>query len=149
MTTMTQNITNVHQVFIRATPEAIWEAITRPEFTVKYFYGTRVESDLAVGSPFLYRAGDSEELLVEGEVIESDPPKRLAVSWRFLYDPELAAEEPSRVTWEIEPQEGGYCKFTAVHEGLGEKSAAQVSGGWPLIISGLKTLLETGKPLAG
>ena len=149
MTTMTQNITNVHQVFIRATAEQIWEAITKPEFTLKYFYGTRVESDLAVGSPFLYRAGDSDELLVEGEVLEADPPRRLTVSWRFLYDPELAAEEPSRVTWEIEPQDGGYCKFTAVHEGLGAKSAEHVSGGWPYIVSGLKTLLETGKPLAG
>ena len=149
MTTMTQNITHVHQVFIRATAEQIWEAITKPEFTLKYFYGTRVESELAVGSPFLYRAGDSDELLVEGEVLESDPPKRLSVSWRFLYDPELAAEEPSRVTWEIEPQEGGYCKFTAVHDELGPKTAAHVSGGWPYIVSGLKTLLETGAPLAG
>jgi uncharacterized protein YndB with AHSA1/START domain len=149
MTTMTQNITHVHQVFIRATAEQIWEAITKPEFTSKYFYGTRVESSLAVGSPFLYRAGDSDELLVEGEVLESDPPKRLSVSWRFLYDPELAGEEPSRVTWEIEPQEGGYCKFTAVHDGLGEKSAEHASGGWVYIVSGLKTLLETGEPLAG
>jgi uncharacterized protein YndB with AHSA1/START domain len=149
MTTMTQNITTVHQVYIRATAEQIWEAITKPEFTLKYFYSTRVESDLAVGSPFLYRAADSDELLVEGEVLESDPPKRLSVTWRFLYDPELAAEEPSRVTWEIEPQEGGYCKLTAVQEGLGEKAAEQVSGGWPYILSGLKTLLETGKPLAG
>jgi uncharacterized protein YndB with AHSA1/START domain len=148
MTTTTQNITHVHQVFIRATAEEIWEAITKPEFTLKYFYGTRVESELRVGSPFLYRAGDSDELLVEGAVLESDPPKRLSVSWRFLYDPELAAEEPSRVTWEIEPQEGGYCKFTAVHDGLGAKSAEHVAGGWPYIVSGLKTLLETGKPLA-
>lgn len=149
MTTMTQNITHVHQVFIRATAEQIWEAITKPEFTVKYFYGTRVDSDLAVGSPFLYRAGDRDELLVEGEVLESDPPKRLSVSWRFLYDPELAAEAPSRVTWEIEPQDGGYCKFTAVHDELGPKTAEHVSGGWPYIISGLKTLLETGTPLTG
>ena len=149
MTTMTQTVTNVHQVYIRATPEEIWEAITKPEFTLKYFYGTRVESDLRVGSPFLYRAADSEELIVEGEVLESDPPRRLSVSWQFLYDPELAAEEPGRVTWEIEPQDGGYCKFTAVHEGLGPKAAAQVKGGWPYIVSGLKTLLETGKPLAG
>jgi uncharacterized protein YndB with AHSA1/START domain len=149
MTTMTQNITNVHQVYIRATAEQIWEAITKPEFTLKYFYGTRVESDLAVGSPFLYRAADSDELIVEGEVLESDPPKRLSVTWRFLYEPDLAAEGPSRVTWEIEPQEGGYCKFTALHEGLGPKAAEQVSGGWPYIVSGLKTLLETGVPLAG
>jgi uncharacterized protein YndB with AHSA1/START domain len=149
MTTMTQNITNVHQVFIRASAEQIWEAITKPEFTLKYFYGTRIESDLAVGSPFLYRAADSDELLVEGEVVESDPPKRLSVTWRFLYDPELAAEDASRVTWEIEPQEGGYCKLTAIHEGLGPKAAEQVSGGWPYILSGLKTLLETGEPLAG
>jgi uncharacterized protein YndB with AHSA1/START domain len=147
MTTMTQNITSVHQVFIRATADEIWEAITRPEFTVKYFYGTRVESDLAVGSPFLYRAGASDEVLVDGEVLESDPPKRLTVSWRFLYDPELAAEEPSRVTWEIEPNDEGYCKLTAVHSELGEKTAEHVAGGWPWIVSGLKTLLETGKPL--
>jgi uncharacterized protein YndB with AHSA1/START domain len=147
MSTMTQKITQVYQVYIQATPEQIWEAITRPEFTVKYFYGTRVESDLAVGSPFLYRGGDSDEVLVDGEVIESDPPKRLTVSWRFLYEPELAAEEPSRVTWEIEPQEGGYCKFTALHEELGAKTAEHVAGGWPWIVSGLKTLLETGKAL--
>jgi uncharacterized protein YndB with AHSA1/START domain len=149
MTTMTQNITQVYQVYIQATPEQIWEALTRPEFTQKYFYGTRVESELRVGSPFVYRAGDSEDLLVDGEVLESDPPKRLTVSWRFLYDPELAAEEPSQVTWEIEPQDGGYCKFTAVHSELGEKTAEHVAGGWPWIVSGLKTLLETGKPLAG
>jgi uncharacterized protein YndB with AHSA1/START domain len=149
MTTMTQNITHVHQVFIRASAEQIWEAITKPEFTLKYFYGTRVESDLRVGSPFLYRAADSDDLIVEGEVLESDPPNRLSVSWRFLYEPELAAEGPSRVTWEIEPQEGGYCKFTALHEGLGPKAAAEVSGGWSYIVSGLKTLLETGTPLAG
>ena len=69
--------------------------------------------------------------------------------WRSLYDPELAAEEPSRVTWEIDPQEGGYCKFTAVQDGLGPKVAEHVAGGWPWIISGLKTLLETGEWLAG
>ena len=90
MTTMTQNITNVHQVFIRASAEQIWEAITKPEFTLKYFYGTRVESD-SVGRRSLPR-GDSDDLLVEGEVLESDPPKRLG-RWRFLYEPELAAEE--------------------------------------------------------
>ena len=149
---MTQHITHVHQVFIRATAEQIWEAITKPEFTLKYFYGTRVESELRVGSPFLYRAGDSDELLVEGEVLESDPPKRLSVSWRFLYDPELAAEEPSRVTWEIDPQDGGYCSLTVTHDQLegAPKTAQSVSGaGWMMVLSGLKTLLETGKPLAG
>jgi uncharacterized protein YndB with AHSA1/START domain len=147
MSTMTQKITQVYQVYIQATPEQIWEAITRPEFTVKYFYGSRVHSDLTPGSRWDMFDSDDKEQLVDGEVIEADPPKRLTVSWRFLYDPELAAEEPSRVTWEIEPQEGGYCKFTAVHDELGAKTAEHVAGGWPWIVSGLKTLLETGKAL--
>jgi uncharacterized protein YndB with AHSA1/START domain len=147
MSTMTQKITQVYAVYIQATPEQIWEALTRPEFTQKYFYGSRVRTDLTPGSPFEMYDGDDKEQLVDGEVLESEAPKRLTVSWRFLYDPELAAEEPSQVTWEIEPQDGGYCKFTAVHSELGAKTAEHVAGGWPWIVSGLKTLLETGKSL--
>lgn len=106
MTTMAQSTTQVYQVFIKATPEQIWDAITKPEFTSKYFYGGQVESTLEPGTPYLFKFADGSTG-VEGEVLDSDPPRRLVHTWRSLYDPELADEEPSRVTWEIEPDEGG------------------------------------------
>jgi hypothetical protein len=90
-------------------------------------------------------------VLVDGEVLESDPPHRLVHTWRALYDPETASEPHSRVSWEIEPQDGGFTKLTVVHDRLEEapKTALSVAGGWSFVLSGLKTLLETGKPLAG
>lgn len=152
MTTVTEiNTTQVYQVFIKATPEQIWEAITNPDFTEKYFYGSRVKSTLAVGSPYTGWSGDESQQLVDGEVLESDPPRRLSATWRSLWDPAQADEPYSRVTWEIEAQEGGYSSLTVVHDQLQEslKTAESVAGGWSFILSGLKTLLETGEPLAG
>jgi uncharacterized protein YndB with AHSA1/START domain len=150
MTTGTQNqTTQVYQVFIKASPEQIWEAITKPEFTEKYFYGSVIDSTFEVGAPYLGLSGDRSEKLVDGEVLEADPPRRLRTTWRALYDPETAAEPHSRVTWEIEPQDGGFTKLTVVHDQLEEslKTAESVAGGWSYILSGLKTLLETGEPL--
>lgn len=149
MTTVTEiNTTQLYQVFIKATPEQIWEAITNPEFTKKYLYGTRAEFDLRPGGSFRSLAGDSDELMVEGEVLEVDEPRKLVQTWRFMYDPELAAEGFTRVTWDIEEGEGGVTKLTATHELEGApKTAEHVAGGWSYILSGLKTLLETGKPL--
>ena len=148
MTTMTAQTTQVYQVFIKATSEEIWEAITRPEFTERYFYGARISI-----TPDGYRSlGPEDEVWGDAAVAEFDPPRRLVHGWRSLYDPALAAEEESRVTWEIEPQEGGYCSLTVVHDQLegAPKTAESVSGaGWTMVLSGLKTLLETGKPLAG
>jgi uncharacterized protein YndB with AHSA1/START domain len=152
MTTVTEiNTTQVYQVFIKATPEQIWEAITNPDFTQKYFYGSRVKSTFEVGSAYGGWSGDENQQLVDGEVLESDPPRRLATTWRALYDPETADEPHSRVSWEIEAQEGGYSKLTVVHDQLEEslKTAESVSGGWSFVLSGLKTVLETGEPLAG
>jgi uncharacterized protein YndB with AHSA1/START domain len=146
MTTMVQTTTQVYQVFIKATPEAIWEAITKPEFTAQYFYGARIEAT----NGRIRSLGPEGEVWGDEAVSEFDPPRRLVHQWRSLYDPELAAEEPSRVTWEIEPQEGGYSMLTVVHDQLegAPKTAASVSGaGWMMVLSGLKTLLETGKPL--
>ena len=149
MTTMTETTTQVYQVFIKAAPDAIWDAITRPEWTQKYFYGTRVEYDLRPGGSFRSLAGDGEEVLVDGEVVEVDAPRKLVQTWRFLYDPELTAEGFTRVTWEIEAGESGATKLTAIHELEGApKTAKHVAGGWSYILSGLKTLLETGGPLA-
>ena len=148
MTTTTAQTTQVYSVFIRATPEAIWEAITTPEFTVKYFHGARISV-----VPEHHRAlGPDEEVWGDAEVAEWDPPRRLVHGWRSLYDAELAEEAESRVTWEIEPQDDGTTQLTVVHDRLegAPRTAASVSGaGWMYVLSGLKTLLETGEPLAG
>ena len=148
MTTATEITTQVYQVFIKATPEAIWDAITRPEFTERYFYGARI----ATVDGRRRAHGPEGELWADEPIFESDPPRRLVHGWRSLYDPELADEEPSRVSWEIEPQDGGFSKLTVVHDRLegAPKTAASVSGaGWMMVLSGLKTLLETGQPLSG
>jgi uncharacterized protein YndB with AHSA1/START domain len=144
MTTATELATQVYSVFVRATPEQVWDAITKPEFTEKYFYGVRIE--LRDGRRFSSMSGqDWSE-----EVLESDPPRRLVHRWSSAYDPEQAAEEPSRVTWEIEPQDGGVTRLTVVHDQLerSPKTAESVAGGWAYVLSGLKTLLETGEPLS-
>jgi uncharacterized protein YndB with AHSA1/START domain len=147
--TMTAGPKQVYQVYIKASAEQIWAAITKPEFTSLYFYGARVETTGETGSPIRYYARDSDQLWGDDVVIEADRPRRLVMGWRSLYDPELAAEQRSRVTWEIEEQPGGVCKLTVIHDQLegAPKTAASVSGGWMFIISGLKTVVETGEPL--
>jgi len=147
MTTTTGLTTQVYQVFIKASPEKLWEAITTPGYTARYFHGARIEisRDRAVSH------GPDGSTWGDGPVFEYNPPWRLVHQWRSMYDPEMAAEEPSRVTWEIEPHEDGYCKLTLTHDRLAgaPKTAASVSGpGWMFVLSGLKTLLETGQPLA-
>jgi uncharacterized protein YndB with AHSA1/START domain len=148
MTTMTAQATQIYQVFIRATPEAIWEAITTPEFTQRYFYGARIENT----AEHHHALGPEGQVWADSPTFEFDPPKRLVHGWRSMYDPELAAEAESRVTWEIEAQDGGYSLLTVTHDQLegAPKTAESVSGaGWMMVLSGLKTLLETGEPLAG
>jgi uncharacterized protein YndB with AHSA1/START domain len=145
MSTATATTTQVYQVFIKATPEQIWDAITKPEFTSKYFHGVTIDT-----TPTLRQTYYNDELANTVDVLEYDPPRRLVHSWLSFYDPELAAEEPSRVTWEIEPQDGGYSLLTLVHDQLegAPKTAASVAGpGWMMVLSGVKTLLETGEAL--
>ena len=144
----TQTTVQVYQVFIKATPEQIWDAITKPEFTAQYFYGAQ-HRDHAGAAPraLARRADDWGERPGRSSGTRRS---RLVHEWRSLYDPEMAAEEPSRVTWEIEPQDGGISQLTVTHDQLegAPKTAASVSGaGWMMVLSGLKTLLETGKPL--
>jgi uncharacterized protein YndB with AHSA1/START domain len=145
MTTLTAQTTQIYSVVIVATPEQIWDAITKSEFTQQYFYGARID---VRGSRRFSAIGDMEW---DDEVLEADPPRKLVHGWVSGYDSDLAAEEPSRVTWEIEPQDGGITKLTVVHDQLEEslKTAESVTGGWSYVLSGLKTLLETGEPLAG
>jgi uncharacterized protein YndB with AHSA1/START domain len=150
MTTTTTTATQLYEIFIKATPERIWEAITQPEFTTRYFYGSAIVSTFEPGAVFNGWSGDREQLLVDGEVLEADPPRLLRHTWRALYDEETALEPYSRVTWEIEAQGGGFSKLTVVHDELesAPKTAESVAGGWSYVLSGLKTLLETGEPLA-
>ena len=147
MTTITEiQTTQVYQVFIKATPEQIWDAITKPEFTQKYFHGAR-----HTVTPEHYDSrGPNDEVWADEDVFEFDPPRKLAHGWRSLYSPELRDEEASRVTWEIEAGEDGVCLLTVVHDRLegAPKTAASVSGaGWMGVLSSLKTLLETGEAL--
>ena len=148
MTSTTAQATQIYQVFIKASPERIWEAITTPDLSERYFHGARIEN-----TPDRHIShGPDGSVWGDGAVMEFNPPRRLVHEWRSMYDPDLAGEEPSRVTWEIEPQDGGYCKLTLTHDRLDDapKTAASVSGGgWMFVLSGLKTLLETGEPLSG
>jgi uncharacterized protein YndB with AHSA1/START domain len=147
MSTMTAQATQVYTIVIKATPEAIWDAITQPQFTAQYFYGARISV-----VPDRYTSlGPDGQLWGDESVYEYDPPRKLVHGWRSRYSDELAAEDESRVTWEIQPQDNATCVLTVVHDQLegAPKTAASVSGiGWMTVLSGLKTLLETGKPLA-
>lgn len=135
----------VYCVFIKATPEQVWEAIVDPAFTERYFHGVTIEI-----TPEVRRSFRGGELRSEVAVLEYEPPRRLVHAWVSYYDPDLAAEEPSRVTWELEPQEDRTTLLTVVHDQLEDspKTAENVAGtGWMYVLSGLKTLLETGEPL--
>jgi uncharacterized protein YndB with AHSA1/START domain len=147
MTVRTDPSTQVYQVFIRTTPERIWAAITDPDETARYFHGARIRN-----TPERHVShGPGGQTWGDGAVFEWDPPRRLVHEWGSLYDPELASEPASRVTWEIEQQEGGVCLLTVTHDRLEDapKTAASVAGpGWMFVLSGLKTVLETGQPLA-
>jgi uncharacterized protein YndB with AHSA1/START domain len=137
----------VYVVFIKASPEAVFEAITTPEFTRRYFYG----AGISISADAYRSQGPDGSDWGSGATFEFDPPRRVVHEWRSGYDPDLGAEPPSRVTWEITPGDDGTCMLTVTHDRLGEspKTAASVAGpGWMRVLSGLKTLLETGKPLA-
>ena len=138
----------VYVVYINVTRDRVWDALTKAEFTSRYFYGTELHSDLKVGSRFFYTTPDGTPM-VDGKLIESDPPRRLVHTWSAQYDPSLAAEPPSRVTWVLEEEPGGVTKLTVVHDGFEHETAtyASVAGGWPRVLSALKTFLETGESL--
>ena len=136
----------VFEVYIRATPERVWQGVTDGELTSQYYFGSSVKSDWQPGSRFEMTSPDGSEVWVEGEVLEVDPPRRLVQSFRAHWDPGMEQEEPSKVTWDVEAM-GDATRLRVTHEDLSEAAARQVSGGWPQILSGLKTLLETGEPL--
>lgn len=136
----------VYVTYIETTPEKLWEALTSSEFTRQYWFGAEVRSDFRVGSPFaLVMDGATTD---SGEILEADPPRRLSYSFKHEFYEELRNEPASRVTFTLEPF-GRLVKLTVAHDGLveGGKYRGAVSTGWPAILSGLKSLLETGKVL--
>jgi uncharacterized protein YndB with AHSA1/START domain len=171
MTTETEtNLTvQVYRVYIKATPERIWSAITDPDWTQRYGYGGRAEYDLRAGGAYRAFASDAmkkagaemgfptPDVIVDGEVIEADPPRKLVQTWRMLMDESMAAEGHTRLTYEIQQGKGGVTKLTVIHELEGAPQLALMvsggnedegaGGGWSWVLSDLKTLLETDSPM--
>ncbi|KIS28629.1 ArsR family transcriptional regulator [Arthrobacter sp. SPG23] len=136
----------IFEIYIKTTPERLWEAITDGEIRSKYQFGSVITSAWTPGSRFEMGNPTSGDLLGEGENLEVDPPRRLVQSMRALWGEDVKAEGTSRVTWEIEPV-GDSCRLTVTHDQLRDGANDQLFGGWPMILSGLKTWLETGELL--
>jgi uncharacterized protein YndB with AHSA1/START domain len=136
----------VFEIYIRTTPERLWQAIIDPDVRARYQFGARIESDWAAGSTYRVAHPDAPGPLIEGENLEIDPPRRLVQSFHAVWDDNVAAEGTSRVTWDIEPV-GDSCRLTVTHDQLREGADEHLYGGWPMILSGLKTWLETGEEL--
>ena len=136
----------VFEIYIKTTPERLWEAITDPEMRKVYSFGVGISSDWAKGSRYEAVHDGAGIAISEGENLEVDPPNRLVQSFTALWSDEVKDEGTSRVTWEIEPV-GDSCRLTVTHDQLREGANSELYGGWPMILSGLKTLLETGELL--
>ena len=163
-------VVQVHRVYIRATAQAIWDAITQPEWTAKYGYTGYVEYDLRPGGAYRvrptegFRAGAEAQghqlpdVIISGEVLEADPPRKLVTTFRMLMDPQTAAEPATRITHEIVDKGNGVCSLTLTHELDGAPVLAAIVGGtWEdqgaggghtWVLNDLKTLLETGRAFA-
>jgi DNA-binding transcriptional ArsR family regulator/uncharacterized protein YndB with AHSA1/START domain len=142
-----ESLKHVYEVFIRTTPDKLWDAITSGDMTQKYFYGSIVKSSLVAGAAMDWVSPKGEPM-INGKIVEIDPPRRLVHSFASAWNPDSAHDKPSRVSWLIEPM-GEVCKLTLVHDGFEGETVTyeKVKSGWNPILSGLKTLLETGKPL--
>ena len=166
MTTMTETnvTTQVYRVYIKATPQAIWDAITKPEWTQRFGYGLKDEYDLRRGGAYRGHANDGMVamgmggVIVDGEVVDADPPRKLTVTWRMVIDPSMAAEGFTRLTYEIEEGRDGVSRLSVIHDLSGTPGHAHMvagalqgpgaGAGWHWILSDLKSLLETGAPMA-
>jgi uncharacterized protein YndB with AHSA1/START domain/DNA-binding transcriptional ArsR family regulator len=140
----------IFEIYIKTTPERLWQAITDPAMRRKYTFGVEVQSSWKPGSSYKAIAGEETVgpgmAISEGENLEVDPPRRLVQSFRALWSDQVKQEGTSRVTWEIEPV-GDSCRLTVTHDQLREGAYDELFGGWPMVLSGLKTLLETGESL--
>ena len=136
----------VFEIYIRTTPELLWEAITDPAIRAKYHFGASVESEWTEGSRYELNHPGADRPLLEGENLVVDPPRRLVQTMHVLWSEGAEREGTSRVTWEIEPV-GDSCRLTVTHDQLRDNAPPELYGGWPMILSGLKTWLETGQTL--
>ena len=155
--------TQVYRVFIKASAQAVWNAITKSEWVERYGYGGRAEFDLRPGGAYRAFASDamkahgSPDVIIVGEIVEADPPRRLVQTWHPIWDPQSEAEPPTRLTWEIDEQPGGMTRVTVIHDVAGAPGVARMvagevpdaGGGWSYVLSDLKTLLETGASMGG
>src|SRR3954465_8719161 len=141
-----KSMEKVFEIYIRTTPEALWHAITDSEIRSKYQFGSRITSDWTPGSRFEMASPKADGLLGEGTNLEVDPPRRLVQTMVALWGDDVKSEGTSRVTWEIEPI-GDSCRLLVTHDQLRDGANNQLYGGWPMILSGLKTWLETGEVL--
>src|SRR5687768_7137823 len=156
--------TQIHEIYIKATPLAIWDAITKPEWTERYGYGGRVEYDLVKGGAFKafatpqMRAMGMEEVVIDGEVVEVNPPNKLVQTYRFLFNDAMKSEGFTKITWEIEVAAQGFTRLTVTHDLEGAPIMASMvsskfsemgTGGWSWILSDLKSVLETGTRMGG
>lgn len=169
--TATSTTTQVYRVWIKASAQTIWDAITKTEWTEKYGYTGLVDYDLRPGGAMKVRAteqfragaeamgADLPEIIIDGEVLEVDPPRKLVQTWRMLMDETMASQGFTRLTYEIEEGDNGVCCLTLIHDQLddapllaalvrGDMAAEGAGGGHAWVLSDLKTLLETGKSLA-
>jgi len=164
MTGNTASTIQIYRTYIKATPQVIWDALTKPEWTIRYGYAPVVEYDLRTGGRFraypnegMKRFPNVPDVITDGEIIEVNPPRKLVQTWRMLMDPRLAAEGFTRLTCELEEVRGGVTKLTVTHDVTGAPQLAALlagewesggaGGGWYEVLSGLKTLLETGSKL--
>lgn len=156
--------TQVYEIYINAPAQAVWDAITTPEWSKKYGYKGPMEYDLRPGGAFRVKATPDmlsfgmPEVVIDGEVIEADPPRKLVHTYRMLFNAGTKAEGFTRVTWEVEPTTAGFTRLTVTHELEGapgmaamvaSKFSEQGAGGWSWILSDLKSLLETGRTMGG
>ena len=156
--------TQIYRVFIKATPQAIWDAITTPEWTQRFGYGLRDVYELRPGGTYRGYANagmlamGTPEVVVDGEVIEVDPPRKLVVTWRMAMDPRMAAEGHTRLTYEIVEGRGGVSRLSVIHDltgtpghaamVAGDQQGPGAGGGWTWILSDLKSVLESGQPMS-
>jgi DNA-binding transcriptional ArsR family regulator len=140
------NMEKVFEIYIKTTPERLWEAITDTEIRRRYNFGVGVISEWTPGSPYTTDHPTAASPLIEGENLVVEPPRKLVQSFTALWSDDVAREGPSRVTWEIERVEDS-CRLTVTHDQLIEGANSQLYGGWPMILSGLKTVIETGESL--
>lgn len=163
MTTMRDTAVQTYRVYLKATPEQVWDALTRSEWTTRYGYRGRVDIELGPGGDYRGYADEAwvgpgvSVVVTDGEVVEAQRARRLTLTWRMAGDPDMAAEGHTRLTYDIEQDERGLTMLTVTHDVTGApRTAALVAGevpgaggGWSFVLSDLKTVLETGAPLVG